>query len=150
MPSKKFYRRGAQIISTATALSSAAAPSVLTTADQLEDRLDSSYMYRFASFIGWGFLKSFFENRIKKSIMSENCKKIKEYFSKCETKTVAEKEVLPHMFRGDPYKDIAHEVSPGKKAGFRLFKSNGQPERIHYFLSDTEGDFYKGFYLYNW
>lgn len=120
MPSKKFYRRGAQIISTATALSSAASPNILTNAD---DGLASNLMYYLTKYIAWIFFKSFFENRIEK------------YFSKCKIKTGAEWQMY---HRGDTYKEIAQETSPGKRAGFRLLEGkDGQQREICYFLEDT-------------
>ena len=132
MPNKKFCRRGVSLVGTAAALSSVAGQSVLTNADLLKDRLNSSLIYRFANFFGWGWLKRVFENRIRREI-------IREYFSRCETKTEAEG---PMLFKTTKYKEIAHEIFSGnmaKKAGFHLLKGeNGQLGKIYDFLGGTD------------
>lgn len=131
MPNKKFCRRGVSLVGTAAALSSVAGQSVLTNADLLKDRLNSSLIYRFANFFGWGWLKRVFENRIRREI-------VREYFSRCETKTEAEG---PMLFKTTKYKEIAHEIFSGnmaKKAGFRLLEGkDGQQREICYFLEGT-------------
>ena len=85
-------------------------------------------MYYLTKYIAWIFLKSFFENRIRREI-------IREYFSRCETKTEAKG---PMLFKTTKYKEIAHEIPTKKRAGFRLLEGKeGQLERIYYFLGDT-------------
>ena len=136
MSNKKFYQRGASLVGGAAVLGSLAGPNIFTKADLLEEKLQSSLMYRFANFIGVAWLKRFFENRIKKEIILENSKEIEKFFSRCETEI--SQDAGPLMFKGTKYKEVSYKIFEVMKAGFRLLEGKeGQPERIYYFLGDT-------------
>ena len=115
MSNKEFYQRGALLLC-------AAGPSILTTADLLKDELKSSHMYRFANFIWTVRLKSFFENKIKKEIISENCKKNESYFSKAKVEKVYDEWNSEELTK----RTISYKISPSESIIFELFEKNGR------------------------